>query len=231
MKICPVCHGDFYQRTAKGKQGTIELDVCEGCGGIWFDNQELRETVHVEDVIQHATQLDHKKAKYCPRCGALLKPNHKTTATHNISEYKCLDCRGELVVGITMKKKVTRRMGVLFTVLGLGLVGLFSYLTVNFTTSTEIRATDLISKPIITQLSSLETSITFTTSTPIRTELILTAPYLSNKRRVVVSSTPRTIHQLTIDGLVLNQQHSYQIVLIDNKGAERLSSKYRYTPR
>ena len=103
----------------------------------------------------------------------------------------------------------------------LGLVGLFSYLTVNFTTSTEIRATDLISKPIITQLSSLETSITFTTSTPIRTELILTAPYLSNKRRVVVSSTPRTIHQLTIDGLVLNQQHSYQIVLIDNKGAER----------
>src|SRR3989344_874794 len=202
MKICPICHGDFQMRNVSGKSGTVELDCCEGCGSVWFDNQELRNTTRIEDVIRHSSQLDFKSVKACPRCAGLLKPNHKSTTTYNISEYKCPDCQGELVVGVTMHKRAARQMGVLFIALGLGLVGLFSYLTVNLTTSTQIQASALVSSPIVTQLSPSSISITFTTTTPQRADLIYSAPYINNTRRVTISSVPRTVHQLTLDSLI-----------------------------
>lgn len=228
MKICPICHGDFQMRNVSGKSGTVELDCCEGCGSVWFDNQELRNTTRIEDVIRHSSQLDYKNAKACPRCAGLLKPNHKSTTTHNISEYKCPDCQGELVVGVTMHKRAARQMGVLFIALGLGLVGLFSYLTVNLTTSIQIQASALVSSPIVTQLSPSSISITFTTTTPQLAKLILSASYLSSERKIVVSSSPQTIHQLTVEGLILNQEHNYRLILIDEEGVEKLSPTYLY---
>jgi len=230
MKVCPVCHGDFNKKNIEGRHGAIELDACEGCGSIWFDNQELRSSTHIEDLISHAATLDNEKVKHCPRCGALLKPKHKATATHNISEYRCSDCRGELVIGVTMKKKAATKMGLLLTTAGLVMVGLFSYLTVNLNTSTEIRATDVISWPLVTQISSSEISITFTTSSPVRSELIFSSPYLTSERRVVVSDIPSTVHQLTLDGLLINQEHSYRIVVLDAAGTEQISSEHFYTP-
>ena len=215
-------------RNVSGKSGTVELDCCEGCGSVWFDNQELRNTTRIEDVIRHSSQLDFKSVKACPRCAGLLKPNHKSTTTYNISEYKCPDCQGELVVGVTMHKRAARQMGVLFIALGLGLVGLFSYLTVNLTTSIQIQASALVSSPIVTQLSPSSISITFTTTTPQLAKLILSASYLSSERKIVVSSSPQTIHQLTVEGLILNQEHNYQLILIDEEGIEQLSPTYLY---
>ena len=226
MKICPICYGDFQTRNVSGKSGAVELDCCEGCGSVWFDNQELRNTTHIEDAIRHSSQLDYKSAKACPKCQGLLKPNHKSTFTHNVSEYKCSDCQGELVVGVTMHKRAARQMGVLFMALGLVLVGLFSYLTVNLTTSTQIQASALVEKPIITQLSPSSISITFTTTTPQRADLIYSAPYINNTRRVTISSVPRTVHQLTINSLISNQELSYQLVLINEEGVEQLSPTY-----
>lgn len=228
MKICPICHGDFQKKSAGGVMGQVEIDSCGGCGSVWFDNQELHKIARIENVIGHSFQLDNKSVKPCPRCGAILKPNHKSTPTYNISEYRCPDCQGELVVGISMHKKGARKLGLLFTVAGLIFVGLFSYLTVNFTTSTQIRASELVDRPIITPISPSAVSITFTTPNPIRSELVFSSSYLSNERRVAVSTTPRTVHQITIDGLISNQKHSYKIVLIDQEEVERVLPRYLF---
>ncbi len=51
IKTCPGCQHPMRWQTAE----TIELDVCQNCGGIWFDPKGL------EEVITHHGQTNSDK--------------------------------------------------------------------------------------------------------------------------------------------------------------------------
>jgi Zn-finger nucleic acid-binding protein len=71
---CPACGHELNEI----KLGSVAIDVCEaGCGGIWFDANELKkieqEQVHAPDQVVDIhrdpdTKPDVKCARYCPRC-------------------------------------------------------------------------------------------------------------------------------------------------------------------
>jgi len=71
---CPACGHTLTEITL----GSVAIDVCEkGCGGLWFDANELKkvEQEHVSaagpvaDIHRDPdTKLDAKRARYCPRC-------------------------------------------------------------------------------------------------------------------------------------------------------------------
>mgnify|MGYP006436422485 CR=1 FL=1 len=76
---CPRCHSGMTAETVDG----LELDVCYGCGGIWYDRDELKARLksHMQltgeagpDIAQtswkRAPDADISKVEYlpCPHC-------------------------------------------------------------------------------------------------------------------------------------------------------------------
>jgi len=81
----------------------VTLDVCEGgCGGIWFDNfelkkfdephesagQELLEIERDESII-----VDHTKRLKCPNCGTIMM-RHFFSVKKNVEVDECPGCAG-----------------------------------------------------------------------------------------------------------------------------------------
>lgn len=68
---CPACGNILTTRQA----GKIAVDVCDGgCGGVWFDNFELRKVdeAGAQQILgvprDPALQLDPERKRQCPKC-------------------------------------------------------------------------------------------------------------------------------------------------------------------
>lgn len=76
---CPKCVGKLEPK----KIGSVEVDVCFVCGGIWFDEGELKKAIEaksrlfsvLKDVKEvsrfeenQAAHFDDKEGSLCPRC-------------------------------------------------------------------------------------------------------------------------------------------------------------------
>jgi Zn-finger nucleic acid-binding protein len=90
---CPACH--HFLRPLKA--GTVTLDVCHDCGGIWFDDSELKkvnvEYPRPEDVIarfgySHDSRVEENANRPCPRCdGTKLEQK-----LYNLGSGVIMDC-------------------------------------------------------------------------------------------------------------------------------------------
>ncbi len=94
---CPACGNQLTSR----KAGSIVVDVCEGgCGGVWFDNFELRrieETGAYEIRSVHrdfSLHLDLESRRLCPKCPdqAMLRRFYSRLKRTQIDE--CPNCAG-----------------------------------------------------------------------------------------------------------------------------------------
>lgn len=95
--ICPRCD-QALQNTNYDSYGFIELDICQSCKGIWFDEGELD---HLDDSINtNAEVMEFKPADptshhplNCPRCSktliALTVPGEEELIID-----RCESCRG-----------------------------------------------------------------------------------------------------------------------------------------
>ncbi|MGE3311959.1 MAG: zf-TFIIB domain-containing protein [Limisphaerales bacterium] len=68
---CPACGNSLASR----KAGTIVVDVCDGgCGGVWFDNFELRriDEAGAQEIRgvhrDFSLRVDLESRRECPRC-------------------------------------------------------------------------------------------------------------------------------------------------------------------
>ena len=71
---CPACENELQQMTV----ADVTVDVCKGgCGGIWFDNFELKKfdephesagEVLLDTEPDKAITVDHSKKLKCPKC-------------------------------------------------------------------------------------------------------------------------------------------------------------------
>jgi membrane associated rhomboid family serine protease/Zn-finger nucleic acid-binding protein len=79
--LCPVCKKQMMSRQI----GEVTVDICSNCGGIWFDKDELKETL---SILKKSSEIPFRNFKplpredeaqefreiYCPRCATALKP-------------------------------------------------------------------------------------------------------------------------------------------------------------
>lgn len=83
MAKCAKCLNEM----AQVQVGNITIDVCRGCGGIWFDLDELMSTIQMESgdreklgdcLLEESARKDgwNQDPAFCPRCGSALKPQH-----------------------------------------------------------------------------------------------------------------------------------------------------------
>ena len=97
---CPVCERYLQEINIKD----IIVDVCmNGCGGIWFDNRELKK---VDEQHETAGEflldikkdpkiiIDKSKAKFCPKCLEQKMVTHFVSIKREIEVDECYNCGG-----------------------------------------------------------------------------------------------------------------------------------------
>lgn len=96
---CPACGKEMHKLYMQ-ESGT-SLDVClDGCGGIFFDGQELK---HFDENSENLEELkkavanktfektDESKIRICPVCGNNMVKNH-VSVKHEITIDECYNC-------------------------------------------------------------------------------------------------------------------------------------------
>ncbi len=97
---CPCCDKELKEK----KVGAITVDVCEGgCGGIWFDNFELKK---VDEEHEHEGEellnikrkegfkIDPKVKRECPRCQDTFMMKHFVSIKREAEIDECGKCAG-----------------------------------------------------------------------------------------------------------------------------------------
>ncbi|HEV8456683.1 MAG TPA: zf-TFIIB domain-containing protein [Methylomirabilota bacterium] len=103
---CPACDAELSQMIVKGAapSGTdVTVDVCRTrCGGIWFDQFELRK---FDEPFEPAGDLlalkraagvtvDPNKARMCPKCVSVRLLRHFFSIKRQVAVEECPQCGG-----------------------------------------------------------------------------------------------------------------------------------------
>ena len=99
--ICPVCGKEM--KKIFSKENNLAVDICvDGCGGMFFDNRELKkfdeESENIDfilDVIKDKEYPNYKQNKQinCPFCNAVMVKNY-TDINKNTEIDECYSCGG-----------------------------------------------------------------------------------------------------------------------------------------
>ncbi|MFA5261544.1 MAG: zf-TFIIB domain-containing protein, partial [Candidatus Omnitrophota bacterium] len=97
---CPACSNELELMTVEG----LSVDVCRnGCGGIWFDNFELkrvdeRNESAGEKLLQveknPGTVVDHSQKRLCPKCKDQKMLKHFMSVKRAVEVDECPECGG-----------------------------------------------------------------------------------------------------------------------------------------
>lgn len=97
---CPACGNTLSQKIA----GSITVDACEGgCGGIWFDNFELKKVDEPDETAGEillaidktkAIEVDQNKKRHCPRCETIIMMKHFFSVKRQVLVDECPKCGG-----------------------------------------------------------------------------------------------------------------------------------------
>ncbi len=97
---CPACSNVLQKMSI----GDVTVDVCKGgCGGIWFDNFELKKFDEPHeaagqtllDIERNAELvLDHANRLKCPKCEDLVMMRHFFSVKKKVQVDECPGCAG-----------------------------------------------------------------------------------------------------------------------------------------
>ncbi|MCI0748675.1 MAG: zf-TFIIB domain-containing protein [Verrucomicrobia subdivision 3 bacterium] len=97
---CPACDFSLVPITV----GKLTVDVCQGgCGGIWFDNFELKKVDDPADFegaallhipIDERRVVDYERRRKCPKCPDLVMMRHFFSERREVEVDHCPGCGG-----------------------------------------------------------------------------------------------------------------------------------------
>jgi hypothetical protein len=96
--ICPACDHALTEM----KLGKLTVDACHrGCGGIWFDNFELRKAdgeFAAEAILRIERDdlrlVDYERRRQCPRCDGVVMMRHFFSGQRETEVDTCPNCGG-----------------------------------------------------------------------------------------------------------------------------------------
>jgi uncharacterized protein len=94
---CPACKNELRQRNA----GNMMLDVClGGCGGIWFDQDELNRVSAMAATSLHTIwalkmgKVELTEPRICPRCAGQVLERKWFSDEKTVEIDQCPTCGG-----------------------------------------------------------------------------------------------------------------------------------------
>jgi len=101
---CPACKNEM-QKVFISKEG-FDVDICaDGCGGIWFDRNELKSVDEQnEEIDEIIAALDGKEfskptqegRRFCPACGTNMAKSF-SSVKKEIQIDECIACGGKFL--------------------------------------------------------------------------------------------------------------------------------------
>ncbi len=98
--ICPACGNILQAMTA----GEVTVDACKGgCGGVWFDNFEIKKFDEPHEAAGEALLdierdesivVDHNKRLKCPKCDGIVMMRHFFSVKKSVEVDECGGCAG-----------------------------------------------------------------------------------------------------------------------------------------
>lgn len=260
MLSCPDCNHELTTtRIETGAPGgTIDVDRCANCGGVWFDHFEINrlpthEAVRLSNLPTHTLPNPLTSPGKCPHCGIALTRLVATSVPPDSRVLHCSLCRGNWVSKkelVKVKSTQDSKLGRL-KILGVPLPSLSAILipllivvflagsvpvTLNLlkrANETRIRARELIATPTIipveTEGLSRSVVLTFTSTIPVRSQIALKSPQVTSIRILPISTTAKLLHVLRITDLSPKTSYDYTIKTWDENGVETQSETYTFT--
>lgn len=97
---CPRCKSNLNPRQITNVNQVIEVDQCENCKGIWFDESELEQIENISEpkiweFRSIPSEYEQLTALYCPKCTGhpLMKKSEHSRDRKVILDY-CENCNG-----------------------------------------------------------------------------------------------------------------------------------------
>ncbi len=96
---CPACYDELRELQV----GSLKVDACPACGGVWFDAFELQKADDEEEVVGERLQqinrdsgvvVDPSKKRQCPRCEGVKLHRHFFSAQRRVQIDQCPNCAG-----------------------------------------------------------------------------------------------------------------------------------------
>jgi len=97
---CPACDRSLIPIQA----GSITVDACQGgCGGLWFDNYELKRVDEPGEIdgeallnieIDLGAEVDYQRRRSCPKCSGVVLMRHFFNQARRVEVDTCPKCGG-----------------------------------------------------------------------------------------------------------------------------------------
>lgn len=236
---CPDCAGVLVSQEEQiSGNRKITIEYCFSCGGYWCDHWEANEIIY-EDFLKLAKKLPIflKEITYggsgkCPHCSIPLDILRGESVPPNLTIKYCPQCKGnwfpqgefknfkfaqktKLEFLKTWNIPLSSIYQVLLPVLVVALVGIVIPLTLNLSqkkTEERVSAGTYIKNENVVFAGEGTAIIVFTTTRALPSEIEY-GEALSNMKKVTVSTSAQTFHQIKLTGLTKNAVYVYRIIL------------------
>lgn len=100
---CPACQTEMKKVFVPS--AGVNVDICEGCGGIYFDNREFKYFDEKHENIDEITEalknkefkkVDESLPRTCPVCGARMTKNY-SSVKRQVQIDECYACGGKFL--------------------------------------------------------------------------------------------------------------------------------------
>jgi len=98
--LCPRTRTPLKKVTLDG----VDIDISEGCGGVWFDNYELQKFTEMEDsagdqlveILKpfYTDAINHQEALSCPKCDNIILMRNFYSSKMEVEIDTCPNCGG-----------------------------------------------------------------------------------------------------------------------------------------
>lgn len=108
---CPACQKDMT-KVFVPKEG-VNIDIClDGCGGMWFDNRELKyfdeQNEKIDEIViaikdKKFESVNESNHRSCPTCGARMVKNY-SSVKKEVQIDECYSCGGKFLDNNELQK-------------------------------------------------------------------------------------------------------------------------------
>ncbi len=236
--LCPECNHQLKPIALTAKTGTITLDYCDTCGGIWSDRGEVnflkrRDLGPLMHLLPKNPTHPSIYTLPCPKDQNTLRYARGESIPANVDLFRCDECGGiwfsenaliqfkkaqevKLSYFKTWNIPLHSIYAVLLPILFIAIIsgGLIATLSgIYISREARTSAEDMISTPLVLYLEPDQTLIHFTTNTPALVKINYWI-FPNEVSEMWSSTNSKTQHTLILKNLNLNTTYSYQIIIV-----------------
>ncbi|KKT82876.1 MAG: hypothetical protein UW80_C0028G0008 [Microgenomates group bacterium GW2011_GWC1_44_9] len=247
---CPHCHQLLSAIEVETSDGhTHNIEECLNCGGHFIEpylsNFITVETARNVDSVLPKTHAVPATSPVCPKCGQIMPSIKDDVVPQTVTVFTCPNNHGDFFPKeqLFLFKRAQQSKIYYHKLWGIPLKSAFSVLIpvlvifsfatllpsiieqVGTSQETRIKASEILTPPLITPISSTQVLISFSTQKPAKTSIQFTQGLTQT---FTVSTTRQTNHLLSVENLEPSTTYRY-VIIIDVDGRSVTTSPYTFS--